>query len=184
MKNNEIKVEPKPPKLSIIAAVAKNMAIGNKGKIPWHISDDLKHFKEITTGHPVIMGRLTYESIGGILPDRTNIIVSTTFDYIDGERVVKSLQEAMQFLDKINNKDEAFIIGGARLFREGMKLADKLYITEIENEYEADVFFPEIGKEWELHSYQPKHDGDLIYRFLEYIKWDENYHAAQPYLEI
>ena len=103
--------------IQIIVAIAKNFVIGNEGQIPWHLSEDLKHFKEITTGHPVVMGRRTFESIGRVLPNRMNIMVSSTFTKeVEGLTVVKSLAEAIALVgDKT-----LMVIGGARMYAEAL----------------------------------------------------------------
>ena len=115
--------------IQIIVAIAKNFVIGNEGQIPWHLSEDLKHFKEITTGHPVVMGRRTFESIGRVLPNRMNIMVSSTFTKeVEGLTVVKSLAEAIALVgDKT-----LMVIGGARMYAEALPLASTLHLTTID----------------------------------------------------
>ncbi|MGN1281886.1 MAG: dihydrofolate reductase [Succinivibrio sp.] len=130
--------------VQIIVAIASNYVIGKDGQIPWHLSEDLKHFKEITSGHSVIMGRRTFESIGKILPNRTNIMVSSTFDKdVEGLSVVGSLQEA---IDSVKS-GPAFIIGGARMYKEALPLASTLHLTVIDREFEGDTRFPDFHKE-------------------------------------
>jgi len=144
--------------ISIIVACSKNRIIGNKGKIPWHIPDDLKRFKQITTGHPVIMGRKTFESIldflGKPLPDRTNIIVTRNGDYTvpEGCIVCTSLDEAVSKANEIDN-EESFVIGGGEIYKEALPKTDKIYLTLIDKEFDGDTYFPswndfkEISKE-------------------------------------
>lgn len=135
--------------VSVIAAVANNNVIGKDNKLIWHIPEDLKYFKDLTTGHAIIMGRKTYESIGRPLPNRQNIVISRTpSEYSsDGVTYVSSLQEA---IDSAKG-NELFIIGGESIYRAAMSLADKLYITRIYADYEGDTFFPEVDENiWQL----------------------------------
>ncbi len=132
--------------ISIVAAVAKNNVIGSKNDLPWYIPEDLKRFKELTTGHTVLMGRKTYESIikrlGKPLPNRNNIIITRQNNYKapEGVEAYSSLDDALA----AHRDDEIFVIGGAAIFKETLPLADRLYITHIDKEYEGDVYFPEV----------------------------------------
>lgn len=132
--------------LSIIVAIDKNRGIGQKNGLPWKLPADLKHFKEVTMGHPIIMGRKTYESIGRALPGRRNIIVTRNADFAaPGCEVVYGLDEAL----KLVGGGDAFVIGGAEIFRQALPLAQNIYITEIHYEFPCDVFFPEFDMgEW------------------------------------
>lgn len=133
----------------IIVAVANNLVIGKDNKMPWHISEDFKYFKNMTSGHPVIMGRKTYESIGKPLPNRTNIVL--THKYIDGVIVVDSIESAYKKAEEID--DRCFIIGGASLYKECINTVDKLYITHIYTDVDGDTFFPEIDSNiWKKYS--------------------------------
>jgi dihydrofolate reductase len=138
--------------ISIIVAVAKNGVIGNQGDIPWHLSDDLKHFAKVTKGHTVIMGRKTYESIvkrlGHALPNRQNIIITSQANYsAPGCLVTGSVQEA---LSKLPLNDETFVIGGGEIYKQFLPLADKLYVTDVLTTVEGDAYFPPINdKDWE-----------------------------------
>jgi dihydrofolate reductase len=128
--------------LSIIVAIAKNRVIGLNNNLPWHLPEDLKRFKALTMGHHIIMGRKTFESLGRLLPGRNTVIVTRNKSYhVDGAIVTHSLQEA---IDKCGNDDEVFLIGGANLYQQSLKLAKKLYITEINAEFEGDAFLPEF----------------------------------------
>jgi dihydrofolate reductase len=129
--------------ISIIAAIGKNRELGKENKLLWHIPEDLKRFKKLTSGHSVIMGRRTFESIDKPLPDRTNIIITrdTNF-YMEGLIVVHSLEEAISEATKYE-KTEAFIIGGASIYKQALVIADKLYLTIVYSSFNADVFFPE-----------------------------------------
>ena len=126
----------------------RNQLIGKDNRLPWHLSADLKRFKRITMGKPIIMGRKTHESIGKPLPGRTNIVVSTNPNYkVEDCTVVGSLPAA---LDAAYGADEIMIIGGAALFEQALLLADRIYLTRVECEFEGDVWFPQIDwKNWE-----------------------------------
>jgi dihydrofolate reductase len=127
---------------SLIVARARNGAIGLANAMPWHLPADLAHFKRTTLGHPVIMGRRTWESIGRALPGRRNIVVSRTPGFrAEGAEVVASLAEAWR---AAAGADEAFVIGGARLYAEALPEADRIYLTEVAGEPEADTYFPEL----------------------------------------
>ena len=135
--------------ISIIVAMSRNRVIGRENKLPWRLPEDLKHFKEITLGHPVIMGRKTFESIGKALPGRDNIVISRNERYrASGATVVGSLDEALA----LRKKEDAFVIGGEKIFRLALPRAEKLYITLIEEEVDGDTFFPEIDwdKDFEI----------------------------------
>lgn len=136
--------------ISLIAAIGKNNELGKGNTLLWHLPADLKHFKEITTLHPVIMGRKTFESIGHPLPNRRNIVITRNLNYkkdlpaeAGGVEFVYSLNEALDLFGDQN--EEIFIIGGGELYKQTMPIADKLYITRIDAENkDADTFFPEI----------------------------------------
>ncbi len=134
--------------LSLIVAIAKNRVIGVNNTLPWHLPEDLKRFRALTTGHHIIMGRKTYDSLGRLLPGRTTVIVTRNQDYkVEGAIVVHSLEAAIA---ACGDDNEAFLIGGAELYKDGLKLGNKLYVTEIDAEYEGDAFFPEFEmNEWE-----------------------------------
>ena len=130
--------------ISLIAAVARNHVIGLNNTLPWHLSEDLKRFRALTKGHHIIMGRKTYESINRLLPGRTTVIVTRNPDYhVPGALVSASLPRAIALC---NRDAEVFLIGGAELYREALQLADRLYITAIDAEYEGDAFFPEFDQ--------------------------------------
>lgn len=132
------------PKLSIIVAMSSNRVIGVNNSLPWHLSEDLKHFKTLTTGHTIIMGRKTYESIGKPLPNRRNIVISRNLNaFYGGVEVVHSLEDAFS---TSSNDEEVFIIGGSNIYEQSLHLVEHLYITEIKKSFEGDAFFPEIDK--------------------------------------
>ncbi len=131
--------------VSIIAALGKRNELGRDNKLPWYIKEDLAHFKKITSGHTVIMGRKTYESIGKPLPNRLNIIITRNKNFHALNCVVlHDLNEALEFA-KSRNEKEVFIIGGSAVFAQGMDKADKLYLTIIDGEFAADTFFPDYS---------------------------------------
>lgn len=132
-------------KISIIVALAKNRAIGKNGDLIWHLSNDLKHFKEVTSGHTVIMGYKTYASLPGkkALPKRRNIIISSHLtEAPEGFEVANSILDAMKM---VYNEEEVFIIGGGMIYEQFLPIADLLYLTKIDKDYEADTFFPIIN---------------------------------------
>jgi len=137
--------------LSIIVAKASNNIIGKNNSLIWHLPEDLKRFKALTTGHTIIMGRKTFESLGRVLPNRKHVILCNDAQMkIDDENV--EILEDISMLDKyINSDEENFIIGGATIYRLLMPYANKMYITEIDQEFDGDVSFPEINKEeWDI----------------------------------
>jgi dihydrofolate reductase len=132
-------------KISLIVAMASNRAIGLNNQMPWHLSADLKRFKQITMGHPIIMGRLTFEAVGRSLPGRTNIIVSRNPAYLAGGCVVvDSVDAAIHYGCRL--ADEVFIIGGSTLYEATLPIADTLYITQINQDFEGDTFFPDFDR--------------------------------------
>ena len=137
-------------KISLIVAMANNQVIGLNNTMPWHLSADLKKFKAITMGAPIIMGRKTYQSIGRPLPGRTNIIISRNVDYHqEGCLVFNSLETALKKAAQI--RDEAFFIGGSELYKSALPMATTLYLTQIHHTFEGDTFFPELNwPEWRI----------------------------------
>lgn len=153
--------------ISIIVAIAKNWAIGLNNELLWHISADLKRFKALTTSHTIVMGRKTYDSIGRPLPNRRNVIISRDKNLkLEGCEVYNSIQTA---LDALKNEDEIFVIGGAEIYKQTINIATKLYLTKVEKEYKADVFFPEIDfSEWKITSQENHLDQEIPYSFINY----------------
>jgi len=139
-------------KIALVVAAARNRAIGLNNKMPWHLPEDLKYFKRVTMGKPVIMGRNTFESIGRPLPGRPNIVISRNADYkADGITLVNSLEAALQAAVQLlpPGTDEVMVIGGAQIYAQALAQADRLYLTEVDAEPEADAFFPAIERaEW------------------------------------
>ncbi len=132
--------------LKVIVAIARGGVIGCRGRMPWHLPEDLRYFKEVTMGGVVVMGRKTFESIGRPLPGRINVVVTRQADFAPpGVEVAHSLEEAVE------RHPDAFIIGGAEIYRQAMPMAGELYITEIDADYEGDTRFPEYDRaEWQL----------------------------------
>jgi len=135
--------------INIIAAMAKNRVIGCDNKLPWHISDDLKNFKKLTSGNVVIMGRKTFESIGKPLPNRVNIVVSSSMPEKEGIIVCKSVNDAIQ---KAKTYDkEIFIIGGATVYEQTIPWADRMYLSYVKGNYEGDALFPKFDEsKWKV----------------------------------
>lgn len=152
--------------LSLIVAKAKNNVIGKDNQLIWHLSDDLKRFKALTMGHPIIMGRKTFESLPKVLPGRTHYVLTGNPDYEVPEGVllfhdVKALLAALP-------EGENFLIGGARMYEELFPYADTLYITEIEKSYEGDAYFPDFDKAaWELNE-RIEGEGSIPHAFCTY----------------
>lgn len=161
-------------KTIIIAAISKNHVIGNQNKLIWHLSADLKRFKELTLGHCVLMGRKTFESIGKPLPGRKNIIITRNRQYLEKNKdieIASSLKEAIS-LAKTSLSNKAFIIGGGEIYKEAIKIADLLEITQIEDTFEGDTFFPFINLnywiETKKESFLKDNKNPYSYHFISY----------------
>lgn len=156
-------------KVSIIVAVAgSKRVIGKKGGMPWHLPSELKRFKEITTGHPIIMGRKTFESIGRVLSNRTSIIITRNEGFkVAGAEVVNSLDQAIDVAKHKEGSEEIFIIGGGQIYQEAINMADKLYLTYIDREIDGDTYFPDYSNFKQVsESDWQEHDGTR-YKFLD-----------------
>jgi dihydrofolate reductase len=158
--------------LSIIVAMARNRTIGINNTLPWRCPEDLKHFKALTMGHHMIMGRKTFDSIGKPLPGRTTVVVTRNSDLsIEGCLVAHSLQEAIELCA---GDAEVFIVGGAELYGQALNIADTLYITEIQQEVEGDAFFPEFDAlDWQEAAREVRSQETpqpLVYHFVTYRK--------------
>ena len=160
--------------LSIIVAKAKNNIIGKNNSLIWHLPEDLKHFKETTTGHNIIMGRKTFESIGKVLPNRKNIVFSQNPDFKVKDENVEVVHSLLQIQDLIEGKEEAFVIGGAMIYNLLMPYVTKMYVTEIDEEFEGDCFFPKINTEVWKETSRVKgikdEKNNLDYEFVVYEK--------------
>lgn len=156
--------------LSLIAAVAENGIIGVNNTLPWHLPEDLKRFRALTTGHHIIMGRKTYESLNRLLPDRVTVIVTRNPDYrVEGALIAHSLEQAIA---QCGEDHEAFLIGGAELYEEGMKLADKLYLTEIHANFAGDAYFPVVDFSAWAEAARESHVSEkgLKYSYVTYLR--------------
>ncbi|MBP7357791.1 MAG: dihydrofolate reductase [Prevotella sp.] len=158
-------------RINIIAAVAKNRAIGYQNKLIYWLPNDLKRFKALTTGHTIIMGRKTFESLPkGALPNRRNIVISRTITDIPGCDCYESLEEA---IDNCSKDEDVYIIGGASIYNQAIKMADRLCLTEVNNSPDnADTFFPQYD-DWKIetkenHGIDDKHEFE--YAFVDYIR--------------
>ena len=151
--------------LALIVAVARNGVIGRDGALPWHVSEDLKHFKKTTTGHVIIMGRNTHDSIGRALPGRRNIVVTRTAGAVfPGCETANSLEEAIALARTTDNCP--FIIGGASLYEEALPFATKLHLTTIDEDVEGDTYFPEDLSEFEEVESRPGETPGVVFRVL------------------
>lgn len=160
--------------INIIVAMDENRVIGKRGNIPWHISEDLQRFKRLTMGHPVIMGRKTFESIwaslGKPLPGRTNIIVTRDREYVAKSRCVvfHALEKALSFVEH----QQAFVIGGGEIYAQCIDRADRLYVTHIRNGFDGDTYFPKIDPHvWKVIEYK-EYSQDAVnpYAFTTYVR--------------
>ncbi len=152
--------------LSLIVAKAKNGVIGKDNRLIWHLSDDLKRFKALTMGHPIIMGRKTFESLPKVLPGRTHYVLTGNRNYKVPEGVLL-FHDAKELLSALP-EGENFLIGGARMYEELLPYVDTLYITEIEKSYEGDAYFPELDPSaWDL-SEKVEGEGPIPYAFCTY----------------
>ena len=158
-------------KISMIAALGKNRELGKNNKLIWKIPSDLARFRKITRGHPVIMGRKTFESIGRSLSDRTNIIVTRDQNYkVEGAIVSNSIEKAIEEAKKIES-NEIFIIGGAQIYALGMPYGDKLYLTKINaEEPSADAFFPDYSEFKKVVYREAREEDGMEYEFLDLEK--------------
>ena len=158
--------------LSIIACISQtNRAIGHQNRLLYHIKSDLTRFRELTTGHTIIMGRKTYESLpNGALPHRRNIVVSRSMKEMEGCEVYPNLDEALKAAE--GKTEETFIIGGESIYRQSLPAAHKLYLTVVDDApQQADAFFPEINpKEWKLIEKEMRNENGLSFSFLTYFK--------------
>jgi len=156
------------PRITVIAAVAANGVIGKDNRMPWHLSADLKRFKALTMGHPMIMGRKTWESLPGRLPGRPHVVVTRNTGYrAEGATVVGSLAAA---LEVAGGTDEVFVIGGGQLYTEALAVADRLQLTELDAEFAGDTHFPAYPRSQWREASRERHvsDDGLAYSFVTY----------------
>lgn len=158
--------------LSIVVAKSKNNIIGKENKLVWNLPEDLKHFKELTTGHTIIMGRKTFDSIGRVLPNRKHIILSQNPNLIIKDKNVQVVHSLLEIQELIESQEEAFVIGGAAIYNFLMPYVKKMYVTEIDEEFEGDTFFPKINtdiwKETKREKGIKNEQNNLDYDFVTY----------------
>ncbi len=158
--------------VSIIAAMDRNRLIGNNNQLPWHLPADLAHFKQVTMGKPIIMGRKTYESIGRPLPGRTNIVLTRSADFqADGVVLEHTLEAA---INSAGDVEEVMIIGGGTIYEMALPIADRLYLTYVESAFEGDAWFPEFDlAQWQIideQAHQADENNSSDYRFVTYLR--------------
>ena len=157
--------------ISLIVAHDVNLVMGKDNTMPWHIREDLAYFKKMTMGKAMVMGRKTFESIGRVLPGRLTVIVSRNANYeAEGAKVVTDFEQAINIAS--DYADEVMVIGGGEIFKLALPIADRLYVTLIEKEYEGDTYFPDYGEEWNIieESEEKINDDGTQYKFLVYEK--------------
>ncbi len=161
-------------KITLVAAASENNALGKDKDLVWHLPDDFRRFKKITSGHHIIMGRKTFESFPGLLPNRTHVVITRKKDYDpEGAVVVHSLQAALKYSSE---EAEVFIIGGGEIFQQSIGLADKIELTRVHGTFEADAFFPEVSEDqWKLtdsqfHPKDDRHQYSFTYLTYERIR--------------
>jgi len=157
--------------IKIIVAISKNRVIGDSNKLIWHLPADLKRFKEVTGGHPIVMGRKTYESIGRPLPNRRNIIITRDENYeVDGCEVVNSIEEALL----LTNSD-CFIIGGGEIYKQTLHIATQIYLTQVDEDFDGDTTFPELPDSWYVSNkedFESDEKNPYKYSFILYEKFE------------
>ena len=157
-------------KLSIIVAVANDNVIGINNSMPWHLPEDLKRFRTLTTGHHIVMGRKTYESLGSLLAGRTTVIVTRNTDYVvEGAIVAHSVEEALAVC---TDDEEVFLIGGAELYQQGIVHADKIYMTEVHADFEGDAFLPSFDlTQWDEDAREAHvAENGLSFSYVTYVR--------------
>jgi len=160
------------PIISLMVAAAENNVIGKDNRLLWHLPDDLKFFKQTTSGHSIIMGRKTYESVGRPLPNRRNLIITRQARYtVEGAEVVQSLNDA---LARCTSEKEVFVVGGGEIYRLALPLADRIYMTRVHAVPEGDVYFPVLNPEdwslvWSEH-HEPDERHNVGFTFMRYDK--------------
>mgnify|MGYP003288763180 FL=1 len=158
--------------ISIIVACSENNVIGKDNGLIWRLSNDLKRFKALTTGHAIVMGRKTFESIGRPLPNRRNIILSKNLEAMDGCEIMRSADEVQELAKSTD--EEFFIIGGGQVYEQFLPFADKLYLTLVHTEAEGDTFFPALNRdEWTevaRESFKADEKNEFDYEFVDYLR--------------
>ena len=163
--------------LSIIVAKAKNNVIGKNNQLIWHIPEDMKRFREMTTGHTIIMGRKTFESLGKVLPNRKHIVFSQNPDFKVKDENVEVVHSMLQIQEYIENDEENFVIGGAMIYNLLMKYVKKIYLTQINKDFDGDSFFPKIDekiwKEISKESGFKCEENNLEFEYITYQRIEE-----------
>ncbi len=152
--------------VSFIVAMSQNRVIGRDQGLPWNLPEDLKRFRKITKGHPVIMGRKTFDSMGKPLPDRENIVITRQGIAIPGVKIVSTLSEALKPFEGTDR--EVFILGGGQIFSESLSRVDRIYLTLIEQDFQGDVLFPEVNWAQFKKTFEEDHAAPMPYRFINY----------------
>ncbi|MEM1402025.1 MAG: dihydrofolate reductase [Pseudomonadota bacterium] len=165
--------------VALIVAVADNQVIGHRNALPWHLPQDLAHFKRQTLGKPILMGRKTFESIGRPLPGRSNIVITRDRDFeSEGIRVVHSLEDAIALAEDIaliDGAEELVVIGGAQIYNDALELAQRIYLTRVHVSPVGDAYFPELGEgQWRevMHDFHAQEGDKPAHTFLEYTRAD------------
>jgi dihydrofolate reductase len=158
--------------ISAIVAIDEKRGIGKDGKLPWHIPSELKHFKETTMGHPIVMGRKTFDAVGRVLPGRTNIVITThPFKSTDENlKVVSSIDEALRLASDASGAEEIFILGGGQIFSQVMDKVYKLYLTIIDGDFNCDTFFPDYSEFKKVLKEESRETDGFKYKILELEK--------------
>jgi len=160
--------------LSIIVAKAKNNIIGKENKLVWNLPADLQHFKELTTGHTIIMGRKTFQSLGRVLPNRKHIVFSQNPDFKVNDENVQVVHSMLEIQEYIENKEENFVIGGAMIYNLLMPHVTKMYVTEIDEEFEGDSFFPKINTDiWKETSREKRSKDEKNPLDFDYVTYEK-----------
>ena len=160
--------------LSIIVAISENNVIGKDNKLLWHLPEDLKRFKELTTGHTIIMGRKTFESLGKVLPNRKHIVITRDKDYNVKNENVEIINDINAIYKYVNDDEENFVIGGAIIYNQLIKMTKKMYITKIYEKYDGDAYFPRINEEeWKIVEKEKgikNEKNPYDYEFITYVR--------------
>lgn len=155
--------------ITLIAACSKNWVIGKDNQLIWHLPEDLKRFRKLTTNKSVLMGRKTFESIGKPLPNRKNIIITSDRNFkVDGCFVYNDLIQALQ------NEEDIMVIGGGQIYQQSIKLADKIELTMIDEEFEGDSFFPEIDSNWIKINFEKHQNEKFKWSYITYLRKDKS----------
>ena len=160
--------------LSIIVAVARNNVIGKDGKLMWHIPEDLRRFKKLTTGHTIIMGRKTFESLGRVLPNRKHVVITHSKELVIDDENVEIMNNIKLLKGYIESPEENFVIGGEQIYKMTLPFASKIYITKIDEKFDGDAFFPKVSesmwKEVEREKGLTDEENPFNYEYITYVR--------------